>query len=116
MEQVLSGGGGVYDSDTRGLVLLVLPQTASLDSNPSALREFVLDTDAILGAVGTDRTTAIVGRERIVPVDLMPPLRVETLLQLASVKSTELAQSYERKNLLAGRFDSERHQDWAPIF
>ena len=116
MEGILNGGGGVYDSDNRGLVLLVLPRTASLDSNLTALREFVLDTDAILGAVGTDRTTAIVGRERIVPVDVMPPLRVETLLQLASVKSGELAQSYERNNLLAGRFDSERNRDWAPIF
>jgi hypothetical protein len=98
MDRILNGGGGVYNSDTRGLVLLVLPRTASLDSNPAALREFLLDTDAILGAVGTDRTTAIVGRERIVPVDLMPPLRVETLLQLASVKSVEMARSDELRD------------------
>jgi hypothetical protein len=98
MDRILNGGGGVYDSDTRGLVLLVLPRTASLDSNPMALREFVLDTDAILGAVGTDRTTAIVGRERIMPVDLMPPLRVETLLQLASVKSAAIFLKDELKD------------------
>lgn len=116
LEAVLNAGGGVYDSERRGLVLFVLPRSASLDSYPVALREFVLDTDVILGAVGTDRTTAIIGRERVVPVSLMPPLRVETLLQLASVKSAELAQSYERRNLFAGRFDSKRNRDWAPIY
>jgi hypothetical protein len=114
--RILNGGGGLYDSDQRGLVLLVLPRSSSLDSYRTALREFVLDTDAILGAVGTDRATGIVGRERVVPVSVMPPLRVETLLQLASVKKTELAQSYERRNLFAGRFDAERNRDWAPIY
>jgi hypothetical protein len=114
--QILSGGGGLYDSDTRGVVLFVLPRSSSLDSYQAALRQFVLDTDTILGAVGTDRATAIVGRERVVPVTLMPPLRVETLLQLASIKATELAQSYERRNLFAGRFDAGRNRDWAPIY
>jgi hypothetical protein len=116
LAELLKAGGGVYDSERRGLVLFALPKSASLDGYRAALREFALDTDAILGAVGTDRATAIVARERIVPVDVMPPLRVETLLQLASVKSSELAQSYERRNLFAGRFDSGRHQDWAPIY
>ena len=116
LAQIMKSGGGLYDSEHRGLVVFVLPRSASLNSYQGALREFVLDTDSILGAVGTDQTIAIVGRERVVPVGVMPPLRVETLLQLAAVKSAELAQSYERNNFFAGRFDRTRHRDWAPIY
>ena len=116
LARIMTSGGGLYDSEHRGLVAFVLPRSASLNSYQGALREFVLDTDSILGAVGTDQTIAIVGRERVVPVGVMPPLRVETLLQLAAVKSAELAQSYERNNFFAGRFDRARNRDWAPIY
>jgi hypothetical protein len=55
-----------------------------------------------------------VGRERIVPVSLLPPLRVETILLLASVKENELGQSYERNHFFAGR--TSQGLDWAPIY
>jgi hypothetical protein len=116
LAQIMGGGGGLYDSERRGMVVFVLPRSASLNAYQQALREFALDTDVILGAVGTDRAIAIIGRERIVPASVMPPLRVETLLLLASVDSAELAQSYERRNLFAGRFDSQKNRDWAPIY
>ena len=116
LADVMNRSGGVYDSAQRGVVVFVMPRSASLNTYDAQLREFVLDTDSIVGAVATATAVAIVGRERVVPVDVMPPLRVETLLQLASVRSTELAQSYERNNLVAGRFDRVRHRDWAPIY
>jgi len=45
----------------------------------------------------------------------MPPLRVETLQLLASVQTDRLAQSYERLNFAAGKFDDKTSADWAPI-
>ena len=45
---------------------------------------------------------------------MLPPLRVETILQLAAVGQDELSQSYERRNIISGRYD-EKH-DWAPIY
>ena len=76
------------------------------------MRQFAVDSDLILGAIATRDHLAVFGRERVTPVRLLPPLRVETLALLASVGTSELAQSYERKRIFAGRFDEER--DWAP--
>lgn len=48
------------------------------------------------------------------PVSLLPPLRTETILLLASVKENELAQSYERNHFFAG--PTMYSHDWAPIY
>ena len=68
----------------------------------------------LVGAVASDAELAIIGRERVAPVSMLPPLRAETILQLAAANTAELAQSYERKFLFAGRFD--QNDDWAPIY
>lgn len=46
-------------------------------------RHFALDTDLILHAFSNDRCVVIIGRERRVPVTVLPPLRGETICQLA---------------------------------
>ena len=111
-----SGAAGAFLSEERGLMLFALPRGAALDRYRIALREFALDSDLVLGAVGSPAGLAVVARERVAPVALLPPLRVETILQLAAARGDELAQSYERKHLFAGRFDTEKNRDWAPIY
>jgi hypothetical protein len=49
-------------------------------------------------------------------VAALPPLRTETILQLAAAREDELSQSYERTNPFAGRYDDSRNMDWAPIY
>ena len=104
---------GVYLSATPGLVAWVLPRREGLDRNTVEARQFLLDSDLVIGAVASDETVLILGRERLAPLDVLPPLRVETLLLLASVGTSELAQSYERQHVLAGRVGK---WDWAPIY
>ena len=106
---------GVYMSEAPGLVVLVMPRGEELNRAAVSLREFVLDSDLVLGAIGTPHSVAVIGRERQESVIVLPPLRVETLLQLAAASSEELAQSYERMDLFAGRLRAVQ-RDWAPIF
>jgi hypothetical protein len=105
---------GVYLSDRPGFVVLVVPRDRPLNESAVALREFGLESDLILGAVGSPRAVAVVARERQIPLEDLPPLRVETMVQLGAATTKELAQSYERTRLFAGRFN--RTQDWAPIY
>lgn len=86
----------------------------SLDDFKVAARKFSLDSDLILGAIANERRVAIVGRERCVPAYELPPMRVETLCLLASAEDDELAQSYERTSLYAGKLRGGK--DYAPIF
>ncbi len=106
---------GVFQSETPGLIVLVVPRAEPLNHASTALREFALDSDLLLGAIGTPHSVAVIARERQEPVIALPPLRVETLQQLAAASESELAQSYERLDLFAGRLRSEQ-RDWAPIF
>lgn len=46
-------------------------------------RHFALDTDLVLHSYSNDSCLVVVGRERKVPVTILPPLRSETLCQLA---------------------------------
>jgi hypothetical protein len=90
--QILSGGGGLYDSDTLRCgalrsAAIVVPRLVS--SSAPAVRA---RNDTILGAVGTDRATAIVVTGARGACDLMPPC-ASKLLQLASIKATELAKA-----------------------
>lgn len=113
---------GVFYSDTRGLVVALLPTAAAgkLNSHVRDLRRFAVDTDALLGAVQvTSKRVALIGRERTTSFAAMPPLRVEMMLLLASVKKPELAQSYERHSPFAGKLGPDAGElenwDWAPI-
>lgn len=106
---------GVYSSEKPGLVALVIRRSNPLNEATVALREFALDSDLILGGIGTANAVAVIGRERQASVKALPPLRTETLLQLAAADTNELAQSYERTRVFAGSTGPD-HRDWAPIF
>lgn len=105
---------GVFLSAEPGFVVWSFPRNASLDSYRIEAREFAVDSDLLIGAIGSDNQVAIIGRERVSPIALLPPLRIETLFQLAAANTKELAQSYERKFVFAGRFT--KTDDWAPIY
>jgi len=107
---------GVFLSDTPGLVMWLFPRTEPLSRYRLEARQFCLDSDIILGAIASAGEIAVVARERSASPWSLPPLRVETVLLLASVRTDELAQSYERTNLVAGKFDETRNLDWAPIY
>jgi hypothetical protein len=49
---------------------------------------------------------------------VMPPLRAESILTLAAVQDEELAQSYERSRVFAGKLaqGQDAGRDWAPIY
>jgi hypothetical protein len=97
-----------------GLVLWGLPRGVSLAGHRARARQFAVESDLVVGAVADANHLVIVGRQRSVPVSILPPLRVETLEVLASAKTDHLAQSYERNRIFAGRF--VKGWDWAPIY
>jgi hypothetical protein len=117
LQQILDRGAlGVYASTERGFIVWCVATDKDLAKSREQAREFALDTDLVLGGVGANGYVAIVGRERVNLVDALPPLRVETIMLLASADRAELAQSYERKFAFAGRIDDKRMRDWAPIY
>ena len=117
---LLAGGRpGVYSSRERGLVMLLLQRQVALEVGRAALRQFALDSDAIIGALSTDgQRLMIVGRERDTTLAAVPPLRAETILALAATRESELGQSYERNAPLAGKLSGGEFKgaDWAPIY
>jgi hypothetical protein len=109
-----SGREGVVRSDVPGLVAWILPRRGTYARLQREARQFALDSDLIAGGVADDHHFAILARERVASVSALPPLRGETIMLLADVSSSALAQSYERNFILAGKFDGQR--DWAPIY
>lgn len=103
---------GVYMSKRKGLVAWVLPKSQSLFGFKSDIRQFALETDAILGAVADGSSVAIIGKARTASVYAQPPMRTETILTLAATEGGRLYQSYERLNPMAGRLSNNK--DWAP--
>jgi len=109
---------GVYFSTNPGLVAWWIPKDQTMPGCQVQVRQFVLDSDLVIGALSDGEASGIIvlGRERVVPVDELPPLRFETLSLLASVQKGQegqLEQSYERNHPLAGRIEGKK--DWAPI-
>jgi hypothetical protein len=104
----------VYLSKEPGLVLWWIPKDTKLGHHRGVIRQFAIDSDLIVGAKIFNNGFLIVARERTAPLDILPPLRTETIALLASVQQQELAQSYERNHILAGRYADKR--DWAPIY
>ncbi len=105
----------VYYSENTGFVVWLI-DNAYIDEESFKVcaRKFSLDSDLVLGAISFDERTAIIGRERIVPLHVLPPMRTETLLTLASTTEEDLSQSYERSNIFSGKLDN--HKDYAPIY
>ncbi|HEX2080037.1 MAG TPA: hypothetical protein VHG08_20125 [Longimicrobium sp.] len=107
----------VYTAGPAALVGWWLPRGTNVDSCAIQARQFAMDADLVIGAVSDYRGTLVLGRERIVPVEVLPPLRFETIRLLARANrgpDGELAQSYERNHRFAGRVDARN--DWAPIY
>lgn len=110
------GASGVYVSHKRGLIGWWIPKKLNLYDCRVSARQFALDSDLVIGALANQSGLFVVGREREVPVDILPPLRFETLALLADAQEGQqgsLAQSYERKHAFAGRIAEQK--DWAPI-
>lgn len=110
-----SAPGGNYLSADPGLAAWVIPDGVDIANQRDKIRHFCLDSDLILGAAKAPNNSVIVlGRERIAPVDVLPPLRSETVILLAAAKTAQLSQSYERTAFFAGRFSGL--WDWAPAY
>jgi hypothetical protein len=105
---------GVFFSDQPGVVLWAFPRKMELNAQRVNARQFALDSDIVIGAIASDDHVVVLGRERSLSVAGLPPLRTETIVQLAAANTDELAQSYERNDIFAGKFDGAR--DWAPIY
>jgi hypothetical protein len=113
---------GTYQTQSPGLIVALLPagDAGDLNDHVEELRRFALDTDAFLGALSLKQDrVALVGRERTASLAAVPPLRIETLLLLASYRSAQLSQSYERRRAFAGKLLGGAGDlfgwDWAPV-
>lgn len=53
-------------------------------------RQFLLNTDLIIGAIPSRGGLALIGRERLTPIDVLPPLRAETIQFLSQHVSDTL--------------------------
>ncbi|MEM7311376.1 MAG: hypothetical protein AAF682_32225 [Planctomycetota bacterium] len=84
---------GLYFSRLPGVVGWWIPGGVPLESCRVSARQFVLDGDLILGAVGGSGGVLVLARERQVPLERLPALRFETLLLLSSIDRDELFQT-----------------------
>lgn len=121
IESLLSSGeknpNKLFYSRERGFVVWLINPSGISDNKSFRLnaRIFALDTDLIIGAFGIKgKAVAIVARERQIPVDILPPLRIETLSLLATTNNESLAQSYERHNVFSSKLPD--NSDVAPIY
>ncbi|GHU85258.1 hypothetical protein FACS1894153_0140 [Bacteroidia bacterium] len=127
---------GTFFSEKPGFVIWVFPKkdtsqsaTSTLQTSENTntsqqnheeniniehLRQFTLDADLILGAISDSVSLAIIGRERETNLNEMPPLRIETILLLASITDKELSQSLDLNDMLAGKM--ENGEDWSPTY
>src|SRR5207247_556181 len=80
---------GVYESETPGIVVWSLPRSEPLSRYSVEARQFALDSDLIIGAVASQQQVTVIARERVVPLSLLPPLRTETIMMLASAETDE---------------------------
>ncbi len=105
---------GVFYSRQPGFVIWSIDKKTDIHKQQTDIRKFTLDADLILGAVSDSSSLVIIGRERESDVMELPPLNVETVLLLASIKDGELSQSLDVNDLLAGKMPNDK--DWCPTF
>jgi hypothetical protein len=101
-----------------GLVALVVPVAARPEALASSFRLFAVESDLLLGAAQPNNGPMIlIGRARRLPLSTLPPLRFEDFDRFLKNPAAELAQSYERTRIFAGKIqrDPYRDWDWAPI-
>lgn len=121
VERIARNETGTYYSASPGLVVAIMPggSAGQLNDHIEALRHFVIDSDSFIGAINFGNRVALIGRERTTTLANSPPLRLETILLLASERSAQLAQSYERRRVFAGKLPRGTEDlagwDWAPI-
>ena len=105
---------GVFFSREPGLVAWSIRRGSDLSEQAGDIRRFALDADLILGALRDSTTLVVIGREREAPLETLPPLRVETVLLVASISSKELSQSLDINDCMAGKMGNGR--DWCPTY
>ncbi|MBR4135452.1 MAG: hypothetical protein IKU03_03460 [Bacteroidales bacterium] len=105
---------GVFFSREPGLVAWSIRRDSDLSEQAGDIRRFALDADLILGALRDSATLVVIGRERETPLEMLPPLRVETILLIASISSKELSQSLDINDCMAGKMSNGR--DWCPTY
>ena len=105
---------GVFFSREPGLVAWSIRRDSDLSEQVSDIRRFALDADLILGALRDSTTLVVIGREREASLETLPPLRVETVLLVASISSKELSQSLDINDCMAGKMGNGR--DWCPTY
>ena len=89
LESDMGSSNEIFFSKDRGFVIWVLNTDTIIQTDLflQNARRFSLDTDLILGSIpqrDSINKLAIVAREREVPINILPPLRSETILQLVS--------------------------------
>ena len=108
-----------YTDDAELLVALIIPPGTDVDTIRGEFRRFAIATDYIVGALRPNRGgLALFGRDRLIPLDVLPPLRFETVATLAGSLGEPLGQSYERQRAFAGKVLQGDYAgwDWAPIY
>lgn len=105
---------GVFFSREPGLVAWSIRRDSDLSKQEGDIRRFALDADLILGALRDSTTLVVIGREREASLETLPPLRVETILLVASISSKELSQSLDINDCMAGKMGNGR--DWCPTY
>lgn len=105
---------GVFFSREPGLVAWSIRRDSDISKQTADIRRFALDADLILGALRDSATLVVIGRERETPLEVLPPLRVETVLLIASISSKELSQSLDVNDCMAGKMSNGR--DWCPTY
>lgn len=74
-----------YSKEPNYVVWIVSPFIAAKADSvfKSDARRFLLDTDLIIGVIPSSCGLAFIGRERQIPINVLPPLRAETIQLLA---------------------------------
>ena len=105
----------VFYTKKTGFVIWMINRT-SIETKAFRIcaRKFSLDSDLIYGAISKGDKIAIIGRERSIPIYILPPMRTEMLELLAKTPEKGLSQSYERTNIFSGKLSN--HKDYAPIY